>query len=137
MLGHLDGVRGDVIYDLGQAEKDANAWKKMVNCHVVGGLLTPIPIAGDAVQRSVDWGLGAYVNKEDAKVDAETRNNMIKHYDDGQRQMYAMLRGMATKRGLTKEELDASPGEYEDHLQSIAEQWYQSGMGDADKWMGQ
>lgn len=33
--------------------------------------------------------------------------------------------------------LDASPGEYEDHLQAIAEQWYQNGMGDADKWMGQ
>ncbi|MFB7189916.1 DUF6571 family protein [Streptomyces sp. NPDC056230] len=137
VLGHLDGVRGDVIYDLGQAEKDANAWKKMVNYHVVGGLLTPIPVAGDAVQRSLDWGLSEYVNNENAKVDAETRNNMIKHYDDGQRQMYGMLRGMATKRGLSKEELDASPGEYEDHLQAIAEQWYQNGMGDADKWMGQ
>ncbi|WP_326763265.1 hypothetical protein OG978_47180 (plasmid) [Streptomyces sp. NBC_01591] len=41
------------------------------------------------------------MNEENAKVDTDTRNNMIKHYDDGQRQMYAMLRGMATKRGLT------------------------------------
>ncbi|MDH2388479.1 hypothetical protein QCN29_06710 [Streptomyces sp. HNM0663] len=137
VLGHLDGVRGDVIYDLGQAEKDANNWKKMVNYHVVGGLLTPIPIVGDGVQRSVDWGLTDSQNDDNAKVDAETRENMIKHYDEGQKQMYGMLRGMAMKRGLTEEELDASPGEYEDHLQAITEQWYQNGMGDADKSMGQ
>jgi hypothetical protein len=48
-----------------------------------------------------------------------------------------MLGEMAIKRGLTPEELDASPGEYEDHLQVIAEQGYQNGMGDADKSMGQ
>ncbi|MGW4699572.1 DUF6571 family protein [Streptomyces sp. NPDC004285] len=137
VLGHLDGVRGDVIYDLGQAEKDANNWKKMVNYHVYGGLLTPLPIAGDGVQRAVDWGLSAHVNEENAKVDAATRENMIKHYDYGQKELYGMLRGMATYRGLTEQELDASPGEYEDHLQAITEQWYQNGMGDADKAMGQ
>jgi hypothetical protein len=48
-----------------------------------------------------------------------------------------MLGEMAIKRGLTPEELDASPGEYEDHLQAIAAQGYQIGMGDADTWMGQ
>ncbi|WP_406381250.1 DUF6571 family protein [Streptomyces sp. NBC_01618] len=137
VLGHLDGVRGDVIYDLGQAEKDANAYKRVLNYHIVGGLLTPIPIAGDAIQRSVDAGLNGHLNDENAKVDAETRNNMIKHYDYGEKQMYGMLRRTAIERGLSKDELDASPGEYEDHLQSITEQWYQNGMGDADKWMGQ
>ncbi|WP_326697360.1 hypothetical protein OG909_08485 [Streptomyces sp. NBC_01754] len=137
VLGHLDGVRGDVIYDLGQAEKDANAYKKMLNYHVVGGLLTPIPIAGDAIQRSVDAGLEGHLDKKDARVDAETRNNMIKHYDYGEKQMYGMLRKVALDLGLSKKELDASPGEYEDHLQAIAEQWYQNGMGDADKSMGQ
>lgn len=137
VLGHLDGVRGDVIYDLGQAEKDANNWKKMVNYHVVGGLLTPIPIVGDGAQRTVDWALTDSQNDENAKVDAKTRDNMIKHYDEGQKQMYGMLRGMAMERGLTKEELDASPGEYEDHLQAITEDWYRNGMEDADKWMGQ
>ncbi|MFB6940133.1 DUF6571 family protein [Streptomyces sp. NPDC060286] len=137
VLGHLDGVRGDVIYDLGQAEKDANNWKRMVNYHIYGGLLTPIPIVGDGVQRAVDWGLNEHVNTDNARVDAETRNNMIKHYDYGQKEMYGMLRGMATYRGLTEKELDATPGEYEDHLQAIAEQWYGNGMGDADKAMGQ
>lgn len=44
VLGHLDGVRGDVIYDLGQAEKDANGWNKMMNYHVIGAPLTAIPI---------------------------------------------------------------------------------------------
>ncbi|MFF8743062.1 hypothetical protein [Streptomyces californicus] len=34
VLGHLDGVRGDVISDLGQADKDANAYRKMLNYHV-------------------------------------------------------------------------------------------------------
>ncbi|MEU3075627.1 DUF6571 family protein [Streptomyces laurentii] len=137
VFGHLDGVRGDVIYDLGQAEKDANNWNKMVNYHVVGGLLTPIPIVGDGVQRIVDWGLSGSVNDSNAKVDAETRENMIKHYDQGQTQIYETLRKAALERGLTEAELDASPGEYEDHLQSITEQWYQNGMQDADKSMGQ
>ncbi|GHA88190.1 DUF6571 family protein [Streptomyces termitum] len=137
VLGHLDGVRGDVIYDLGQAEKDANNWNKMVNYHVYGGILTPVPILGDGVQRAIDWGLSGNLNNENAKVDAATRENMIKHYDEGQRQMYGMLRGMATHRGLTEAELDASPGEFEDHLQTITEQWYQNGMEDADKSMGQ
>ncbi|MER7001286.1 DUF6571 family protein [Streptomyces sp. NPDC000410] len=137
VLGQLDGVRGDVIFDLGQAEKDANNWKKMVNYHVVGGLLTPIPIIGDGVQRSVDWGLSDSLNNDNAKVDAKTRENMIKHYDEGQKQMYGMLRGMATKRGLSEEELDASPSEYEDHLQPLIRQWHRTGMGDADSEMGQ
>ncbi|MFG3344301.1 hypothetical protein ACGF1Z_04450 [Streptomyces sp. NPDC048018] len=53
------------------------------------------------------------------------------------KEMCGMLHGIATSRGLTKEELDASPGEFEDHLQAITEQWYGNGMGDADKAMGQ
>ncbi|MFB7551471.1 DUF6571 family protein [Streptomyces sp. NPDC056154] len=137
VLGHLDGVRGDVIYDLGQAKKDANAWQKMVNYHLYGGALTPIPILGDAVQRAVDAGTNAYMNEENVKVDAATRNNMISHYDEGQKEMYAMLRKMARARGLEKTELDASPGEYEDGLQPIAEQWYQNGIKDADMKMGE
>ncbi|MFB7076377.1 DUF6571 family protein [Streptomyces sp. NPDC056308] len=137
VLGHLDGVRGDVIYDPGQAKKDANAWQKMVNYHLYGGALTPIPILGDAVQRAVDAGTNAYMNDENVKVDAATRNNMISHYDEGQKEMYAMLRKMARARGLEKTELDASPGEYEDGLQPIAEQWYQNGIKDADMKMGE
>ncbi|WP_322985349.1 hypothetical protein [Streptomyces sp. S584] len=81
--------------------------------------------------------MNGHLNNADADVDAETRNNMIKHYDYGQKQMNGMLRGMALERGLSDQELDASPGEYEDHLQSITEQWYGNGMGDADKSMGQ
>ncbi|MFJ7492341.1 hypothetical protein ACIQZB_14010 [Streptomyces sp. NPDC097727] len=77
------------------------------------------------------------MNDENVKVDADTRNNVISHYDWGQKEMYAMLHKVAKERGLTDAELDASPGGYEDGLQSIAEQWYQNGMGDADKWMGQ
>ncbi|WP_435058913.1 DUF6571 family protein [Streptomyces sp. bgisy060] len=136
-LGHLDGVRGDVIYDMGQAEKDANNWNKTVNYHVVGGLLTPIPVVGDGVQRTVDWALSGALDNDNAKVDAATRENMIKHYDEGQQEMYRLLRGMAMKRGLTPQELDASPGEYEDDLQSTTQQWYAYGMGEADKAMGQ
>ncbi|MFD5105832.1 DUF6571 family protein [Streptomyces cinereoruber] len=136
-LGHLDGVRGDIIYDLGQAEKDANGWNKMMNYHIYGAPLTAIPIAGDVMQRAVDAGTAAYMNDLNAKVDAETRNNMVDHYDEGQKQMHAMLRETALARGLEKEELDLSPGEYEDGLQPTAEQWYQSGIKDADMKMGE
>ncbi|WP_031090054.1 hypothetical protein [Streptomyces sp. NRRL WC-3549] len=62
---------------------------------------------------------------------------MIDHYDNGEREMYAMLRKVATKRELDEEELDASPGEYEDGLQPTAQQWYQSGIKDADMKMGE
>ncbi|MFF9507870.1 hypothetical protein ACF1BU_25555 [Streptomyces sp. NPDC014724] len=137
MLGHLDCVRGDIIYDLGQAQKDENDWNKMMNYHIIGAPLAVVPIASDAIQLTVNVGTAAYMNELNAKVDAEARNNMINHYDDGERQMYAMLRKMAMEKGFKEPELDASPGEYEDHLQSIAVQWYQNGMGDADKWMGQ
>ncbi|PCG85571.1 hypothetical protein CIB93_13555 [Streptomyces sp. WZ.A104] len=137
VLGHLDGVRDDVIADLGQAEKDANAYEKMLNYHIVGGLLTPIPFAGDAIQRSVDWGLSDDLNEENAKVDAETRKNRIGHYEDGEEQLKGMLRGVATKRGLTKEELDASPGEFENHLQAKAKEWYLTGLAEANKLTGQ
>ncbi|MFJ9822845.1 DUF6571 family protein [Streptomyces sp. NPDC101160] len=137
VLGHLDGVRGDVIYDLGQAQKDANGWNKMMNYHVIGTPLTAIPVAGDAIQRSVDVATAEYMNGLNAKVDAETRNNMINHYDNGEREMYAMLRQMAKERGLATAELDASPGEYEDGLQPTAQQWYQNGIKDADMKMGE
>ncbi|MEU4492912.1 DUF6571 family protein [Streptomyces sp. NPDC023998] len=137
VLGHFDGVRGDVIYDLGQAQKDANGWNKMMNYHVIGAPLTTIPIVGDAIQRSVDVGTADYMNKLNAKVDEETRNNMVNHYDNGERQIYAMMRKMAMEKGLNKEELDLSPGEYEDGLQPTAEQWYKNGIKDADMKMGQ
>ncbi len=137
VLGHLDGVRGDVISDLGAADKDANNYKKMVNYHIMGGLLTPIPFAGDGLQRAVDWGLTDELNTENSKVDAETRGQRVDHYEDGEKQMYGMLRGTAMKRGLTDDELDASPGEYENHLQAIAKEWYLSGMDEADKLTGQ
>ncbi|MFF9506309.1 hypothetical protein ACF1BU_02730 [Streptomyces sp. NPDC014724] len=137
VLGHLDGVRGDVIYDLGQAEKDVNGWNKMMNYHVIGAPLTAIPVVGDAVQRAVDVGTAKYMTDLNTRVDAQTRNDMINHYDNGERQMYAMLRKMALDKGLDKTELDASPGEYEDGLQPLARQWYQSGIKDADMKMGQ
>ncbi|MCI4045406.1 hypothetical protein [Streptomyces sp. TRM75563] len=137
VLGHLDGVRDDVIFDLGQAEKDANAYEKMVNYHLVGGLLTPIPMAGDAFQRSVDWGLSEGLNEDNSKVDADTREQRIKHYEDGQDQLNGMLRGIATKRGLAVEELDASPGEFEDHLQAGAKAWYLAGHAEAKKLTGE
>lgn len=137
VLGHLDGVRGDVIFDLGQSQKDANGWNKMMNYHLIGAPLTAIPIAGDAIQRSIDVGTAAYMNELNAKVDAETRNNMINHYDNGQNEMNAMLRQMATDKGLHISELDASPGEYEDGLQPTAQQWYQNGIKNADMKMGE
>ncbi|MEU0273691.1 DUF6571 family protein [Streptomyces sp. NPDC006307] len=137
VLGHLDGVRGDVIYDLGQAQKDANGWNKMMNYHIIGAPLTAIPIAGDAIQRSVDVGTATYMNELNAKVDAETRNNMVNHYENGENQMYAMMRRMAMEKGLKESELDLSPGEYEDGLQPTAEQWYQNGIKDADMKMGE
>lgn len=137
VLGHLDGVRGDVIYDLGQAEKDANGWNKMMNYHVIGAPLTAIPIAGDVLQRSVDVGTAAYMNDLNSKVDADTRRNMVDHFENGENQMDAMMRRTAMDKGLTEEELDASPGEYEDHLQAAAENWYQYGIEDAQKKMGQ
>jgi hypothetical protein len=137
VLGHLDGVRGDIIYDLGQAEKDANSWNKMMNYHIIGAPLTAIPVAGDVIQRAVDVGTAEYMNGLNAEVDAETRNNMINHYDNGEREMYAMMRRMATEKGLDEAELDASPGEYEDGLQPTAQQWYQSGIKDADMKMGE
>lgn len=137
VLGHLDGVRDDVIFDLGQAEKDANAYEKMLNYHLVGGLLTPIPMAGDAIQRSVDWGLSDGLNEDNSKVDSETRDKRIKHYEDGQGQLNGMMRGVAIKRGLTEGELDASPGEFENHLQAKAKEWYLTGLAEAKKLTGE
>ncbi|MEV0410532.1 hypothetical protein AB0I68_06865 [Streptomyces sp. NPDC050448] len=77
------------------------------------------------------------MNDLNAKVDAETRNNMVNHYANGENQMYTMMREMATAKGLHPSELDASPGEYEDGLQPTAEQWYQAGIKDADLKMGE
>ncbi|MFD5322589.1 DUF6571 family protein [Streptomyces sp. NPDC127092] len=137
VLGHLDAVRGDVIYDLGQAQKDTNGWNKMMNYHIIGAPLTAIPVAGDVLQRSIDVGTAAYMNELNAKVDEATRKDMVNHFENGENQMDAMMRKMAQEKGLTDQELDATPGEYEDGLQATAEQWYQYGIEDAQKKMGQ
>ncbi|WMX48090.1 hypothetical protein RGF97_29330 [Streptomyces roseicoloratus] len=137
VLGHFDAVRGDVIYDLGQAEKDTNSWNKMMNYHVIGAPFTAIPVAGDAIQRSIDVATAAYMNELNAKVDEDTRRDMVKHFENGEDQLDAMMRTVAKDKGLTDEELDATPGEYEDGLQAAAEQWYQYGIEDAQKRMGQ
>ncbi|MFJ7067616.1 hypothetical protein [Streptomyces sp. NPDC101115] len=58
-------------------------------------------------------------------------------FENGENQMDAMMREMAKEKGLTDAELDATPGEYEDGLQATAEQWYQYGIEDAQKKLGQ
>lgn len=63
-----------------------------------------VPVTMRLPMADVIADYGSDVHQENAEVDADTRSNMIKHYDDGQRQMYAMLRGMATKRGLADSE---------------------------------
>ncbi|MFH8402923.1 hypothetical protein ACH4E9_36565 [Streptomyces anulatus] len=93
--------------------------------------------AGDAIQRSVDWGLSDGLNEDNSKVDSETRDKRIKHYEDGQGQLNGMMRGVAIKRGLTEDELDASPGEFENHLQEKAKEWYLTGLAEAKKLTGE
>ncbi|MEU8763944.1 DUF6571 family protein [Streptomyces sp. NPDC048659] len=137
VLGTLDGVRGDVIFDLGQAKKDANAWNKMMNYHVIGAPFTGIPWAGDVIQRSIDVSTADYMNGLNAKVDAETRNNMINHYDNGQRQMLTMLRETARERDLDPKLFDDGTQEFERGLQRTAQEWYQMGIKAADLHMGE
>ncbi len=48
-----------------------------------------------------------------------------------------MMRGVAMKRGLTEDELDASPGEFENHLQAKAKEWYLTGHAEAKKLTGE
>ncbi|OKJ37280.1 DUF6571 family protein [Streptomyces sp. CB01580] len=132
VLGHLDTARADVIYDLGQAEKDTIAWNKMMNYHVYGAPLTPIPVVGDIAQRAVDAGTAAYMNDLTSKVDAETRKDLINHFNDGERELKAMMKKTALGRGLALEELDKSPGVYEDVLQTAAQQGYHGGITDAN-----
>ncbi|WP_406333549.1 hypothetical protein OG814_05165 [Streptomyces zaomyceticus] len=78
------------------------------------------------------------MNDLNAKGDAESRNSMVEHFENGENQMYAMMRQVATDKGLDPDtELDVSPGEYEDGLQPTADQWYQNGVQDAQMEMGQ
>ncbi|MFF2330724.1 MULTISPECIES: hypothetical protein [unclassified Streptomyces] len=137
VFGHLDGVRGDVIHDLGQAQKDVNAWQKAVNYHVQGGAPTPIPIVGDAVQHTVDAGTTASMNDENVKVVTNRRNTMTSHDDGGPKELYAMLHKMAKERGPEDTEPGASPGAYEDGLQPAAQQWYRNGIKDPDMKKGE
>lgn len=137
VLGHLDGVRGDVIYDLGQAQKDINNWNKMTGYHALGGLVTNMPLVGDMIQRGVDIGTTVHMNDLNAAVDRETRINMADHFTAGRRDMDLMLVAEAERKGLDPSELDKSPGEFEDHLQKIAEQWYANGINGASMYMGE
>ncbi|MEU1896104.1 DUF6571 family protein [Streptomyces pristinaespiralis] len=137
VLGHLDGVRADVIYDLGQAEKDANSWDKMMRYHALGAPVTGIPLVGDSIQRMVDIGTAQYLGEENAKVDKQVREDLVKHFDYGQKEMDSLLEQMARSKGLEPEELDMSPGEFEDNIQRINEEWYQHGLKDSDMKMGE
>ncbi|WP_267241707.1 DUF6571 family protein [Streptomyces sp. PR69] len=137
VLGHLDGVRADVLYDLGQAEKDRNGWDKMMRYHVIGTPFTLIPGVGDGIQRMVDVGTAEYLNGANAEVDKATRENLVDHFDNGQREMDSLLEQFALRAGLDEKELDASPGEFEDHLQQIAEESYMDGLKDSDLKMGE
>ncbi|MFH8776225.1 DUF6571 family protein [Streptomyces sp. NPDC017958] len=137
VLGYMDGVRGDVIYDMGQAQKDTNAWNKMMNYHVIGAPITGIPLVGDTMQRLVDVGTAEYMNDLNAHVDKETRENMADHFSNGRRQMDAMLEQRAVDTGVSRADLDRSPGEYEDNLQALEESWYNHGIKGADQAMGE
>ncbi|WP_240661317.1 MULTISPECIES: hypothetical protein [unclassified Streptomyces] len=137
VLGHLDGVRADVIYDLGQAEKDANSWDKMMRYHALGAPVTGIPLVGDSIQRMVDVGTAQYLGEENTKVDKQVREDLVKHFDYGQKEMDSLLEQMARSKGLEPEELDMSPGEFEDNIQRLNEEWYQHGLKDSDLKMGE
>ncbi|CAL2070535.1 conserved protein of unknown function [Streptomyces murinus] len=137
VLGYMDGVRGDVIYDLGQAHKDVNSWNKMINYHVIGTPITAIPVVGDAMQRLVDVGTAQYMNDLNAQVDEDTRKHMADHFSAGRHQMDAMLERQALDTGMSRADLDRSPGEYEDNLQGLEETWYDLGIKGADQAMGE
>ncbi|WP_327283542.1 DUF6571 family protein [Streptomyces sp. NBC_01205] len=137
VLGYLDGVRGDVIYDLGQAEKDVNAWNRMTAYHGIGALFTNMPMVGDMIQRGVDIGTTMHMNELNAAVDEATRKNMADHFSSGTRDMDTILESAAKQRGLTPAEMDRSIGEFEGQLQPLAEQWYASGIKGANGYMGE
>ncbi|MEU6016713.1 hypothetical protein ABZ826_22455 [Streptomyces sp. NPDC047515] len=109
----------------------------MMNYHILGAPLTPIPVVDDTIQRMVDVGTAEYLNHANTEVDQKTREDLINHFGNGQREMNTLLEQMAHSKGVKKKEMDASPGEFEDHLQGLAEQWYQHGIKDADMKMGE
>lgn len=129
-LGQMDSVRADVIYQMGEDKKSANAWNKMMQYHIIGAPITGIPLAGDTVQRLVDVGTAEYQNNLNSQVDQDTRQHLADHFSAGHDQVDAMLK-QAVHSKLPQSQwprMDQDPGQFETNLQQYGQTRYHDGL---------
>ncbi|MGK5547251.1 hypothetical protein ACSNOH_21320 [Streptomyces sp. URMC 127] len=124
-LGALDGVRAEVIAAHRDSEIFQNNWNAKINYHAIGAPLTLIPYAGDSIQRYVDVGTSEYANNLNDKVTAKSKDELINLYDEGQKELEAMLIKRAEALDVKPHELKVAGGRGQDLLT-------QAGYGYAD-----
>ncbi|MHA7961821.1 hypothetical protein ACX9I7_29170 [Streptomyces sp. L500] len=111
VLGSYTAIREDIFNDERSAAYTSADWKSKVAYHIIGGLITPLPIGpevfrlGDAGQRIVDtwaWGLG---NDWKAEADADANAKIADNYLDTSKQMHLMIKGWAEGRNVQESDI--------------------------------
>ncbi|MFD5201606.1 hypothetical protein ACFWM7_15975 [Streptomyces sp. NPDC058375] len=129
-VGYMDAIRADVIYNMGDDEKSANGWNKMMQYHMIGAPVTGIPLAGDTLQRIVDIGTTEYMNNLNTEVDKETRKNLAANFSAGNDQIDRMIE-TAVKKKVPEDQwhlMDKDPGHFENNLQNEGKVRYGVGL---------
>ncbi|MEV6671552.1 DUF6571 family protein [Streptomyces sp. NPDC051162] len=105
-LGAYSAIREDISNDH-RSQAYANAdWKTKVAYHIIGGLVTPLPVGpeafrlGDGAQRLVDTWAFSMANDMKAQADAKANAEISDHYLDATNQLTLMVDGWAKEHQI-------------------------------------
>lgn len=80
-FGVLDAIGGDVKMDTHKLKSEKSAEARFYGYHILGGMITGIPVVGDGAQRLVDIGLNEWLSAVQAEESALSREEISRDSD--------------------------------------------------------
>lgn len=113
VIGALNAVGGDVKMDIHDAKTDDAAGVRFYGYHAGGGLITGIPVVGDAAQRLVDIELNEWLTGIQAEEGALSKEELNRGNAKAQDNLDAYFRSWGEKRHMDEDDpiIEAAAGE--------------------------
>lgn len=102
-MGVFDAIKQDITTDI-RDDKQAEAdWNAKVVYHIVGGALTPIPGAGDAVQRGIDTWTWNMSNDQKESATTEANAKIAERYLESESQTRHFVGDWGERAGYARD----------------------------------
>ncbi|RCG25987.1 hypothetical protein DTL70_07860 [Streptomyces diacarni] len=94
-MGAFEAIRQDRVLDLRDDEMSEADWNAKLKYHIVGGVFTPLPYVGDAVQRSIDTWTWDEGNQVKSSADTEAKQELTRQWLSSDSQIRHMVNDWA------------------------------------------